>query len=171
MSIRIEWHGEELKQAVDEASLEGLTRASVYFHDLCRRAVNRSNPRNRRSGQYDQPSKPGEPPKARTGFGRDNIVWGTNDDPKHPVARVGITANAMYMYWLEIGFTRKSVTITAKPGRKLKIPWSGPEPTEEQIKHVGLKRIDGGWFYFRRQVTLRDRGCCRPWRKIRNESE
>lgn len=50
---------------------------------------------------YPNPSKPGESPKVRTGFGRNNIV--INHDPKGRYVRIGVSENGMYMFWLEVG--------------------------------------------------------------------
>ena len=51
------------------------------------------------------PSKPGEAPRLRTGFGRSNVVI-NHKGGNNPHARIGVTRNGMYMFWLEIG-TRK----------------------------------------------------------------
>jgi hypothetical protein len=163
MSIEIKWYGDKLQKAIGEATAEGLIRAAAQLHSDCRVAVSKSNPRNRRTGINDQPSAPGQPPRLRTGFGRENIVFGFNGDKRNPATRVGVRKNGLYMYWLEVGFRRKSTTIRAKSGRKLKIPFRGT-PTADEIKKIGLKKIGGAWFYFRRQVTLPPVSvAARPW--------
>jgi len=47
-------------------------------------------------------SLPGEPPRKRTGFGQRGIVREFDG----LTARVGVTANAIYMYYLELGTSR-----------------------------------------------------------------
>lgn len=53
---------------------------------------------------YPNPSKPGEPPRLRTGFGRRNIVINYNKNKGW--VRVGIAENAVYMFYLEVGTRR-----------------------------------------------------------------
>lgn len=50
---------------------------------------------------YPNPSKPGEAPRLRTGFGRANVV--VNHDPKGRYARIGVSKSGMYMFFLEVG--------------------------------------------------------------------
>lgn len=50
---------------------------------------------------YPNPSKPGESPKRRTGFGHKNIVWGYSKMLQ--AARVGYTRAARYMTFHELG--------------------------------------------------------------------
>lgn len=50
---------------------------------------------------YPDPSKAGESPKRRTGFGQKNIVWGYSKLLQ--VARVGYTRAARYMTFHELG--------------------------------------------------------------------
>jgi len=106
VSVRITWNDREFTQHLSRATARGLQRAGQFYHTACRRAVNKSNPRNRKTGKYDSPSAPGEPPRARTGFGRDNIVKEFNDSPLFPAVRVGVGKNAMYMFYLEVGTRR-----------------------------------------------------------------
>lgn len=50
---------------------------------------------------YPYPSKPGEPPRKRTGWGQRHIVWDYDADKME--GRVGIAQNAIYMLFLELG--------------------------------------------------------------------
>jgi len=162
MSFEIKWYGDKLQKAIGEAAAEGLIRCATAFHSDCRIVVSKSNPRNA-AGVNDSPSHPGESPRLRTGFGRESIVFGFNGDQKNPATRVGVRENGIYMYWLEIGFRRKAMTIRGKGGKKLMIPWHG-EPTPDEIKRIGLKKIGGGWFYFRRKVVIPAGSTeARPW--------
>lgn len=117
MASKLEWNGKEFEQQLRNATATGLKRAGTFYWQKCREAVSRPNtgvsvkvmyPRkggNKRTRTiYPNPSKPGEAPKLRTGFGRRNIV--VNHDPRGRYTRVGVTANGMYMFFLEVG-TRK----------------------------------------------------------------
>ncbi len=105
-----------------------------------------------------RPSRPGEPPRAGTGFGRKNIIH--EHDRNIPASRVGVMKNAIYMAWLDLGIRPRR--IRAKK-RFLRIPWRPPEggtrePTEQEKKEIGLSlaRLPGRrgkqWVYYRRQV-------------------
>jgi hypothetical protein len=78
---------------------KGLQRAVVFYWQSLQTALNRSNPR-----PYKTPSKPGEPPRKRTGFLAANVRYEFNQPTGE--ARVGVTTNAKYGGFLEIG-TRK----------------------------------------------------------------
>lgn len=106
MAVRLKFYDKEFERHMQKATAKGLQRAGVYLHGACQRAVNVSNPRNNKTGEYDQPSKPGEPPRARTGYGRSNIVYEYNGIESAPAVRVGVRKNALYMFWLEIGTRR-----------------------------------------------------------------
>lgn len=60
-------------------------------------------------------SKPGEPPRSITGFGQKSIVWKMADTAR-PIARAGLFVNAMYMFFLEMGFTRRRRGAKSKRG-------------------------------------------------------
>lgn len=122
MALELSWHGREFEQHLRQATAQGLNRAATFLHAECRREVSKPNSGkrvkvkkqtpggNKRSRTiYPNPSKPGEPPKLRTGFGQRNIV--KEFDAASMEARVGVTANAMYMFYLEVG-TR---TIARRP--------------------------------------------------------
>jgi hypothetical protein len=111
MSSKLEWHGDAFKKHLARATKTGLKRAGVFYHSKCREVVSRPNTGVRVRGKsgktyttYPSPSKPGEAPKLRTGFGRNNIV--INFDPNGMWVRVGVTTNGMYMFWLEVGTRR-----------------------------------------------------------------
>lgn len=50
---------------------------------------------------YPYPSKPGEAPRKRTGWGQRHIVW--EFDATQIAGRVGVSAAAIYMLFLELG--------------------------------------------------------------------
>lgn len=114
----MKFHGKQFNQVFEKATATGLLRAGTFYHGAVKRAVSvpNSGVRVRRKRDtsrgakgstftiYPRPSKPGEPPRLRTGFGRQNIVlqfsgWKTGD----PWVRVGVTRNALYMFFLEVG--------------------------------------------------------------------
>lgn len=114
MSVRLTVNDKELNAALGKATAEGMAMATQYYHSELKRAVNQPNTgtrvkvkRQTAGGNttsrtvYDNPSKPGEAPRKRTGFGQRGIVREI-DRPKI-MARVGVTANAIYMYYLELG--------------------------------------------------------------------
>lgn len=114
MGVQVKIRDKEFLQALQNATNEGLQRATVYCHGQAQMLVNKPNTGKRvkikrpvKGGNkssrtiYPTPSKPGEPPKKRTGFGQRNIVW--EYDSAKMVGRYGITKNALYMFFLEIG--------------------------------------------------------------------
>jgi hypothetical protein len=117
MAVHITWNGKEFEDYLRKATVKGLHRATVFLHAECRRAVSKPNSGrrikvkkqkpggNKRSRTiYPNPSKPGEPPKLRTGFGARNVVM--EFDKAGMAGRVGVTSNAMYMFYLEVGTRR-----------------------------------------------------------------
>lgn len=118
MSVTIRWHGDKFLAELDNATNVGLQLAGQFYLTAAKRAVSTPNTGKRRVRKrdtnrgkkgssytiYPGPSKPGEPPRLRTGFGRQNVVmnwsgWKT----KEPWVRVGVTRNGMYMFYLEVG--------------------------------------------------------------------
>lgn len=113
---KLEWHGDELERMLKKATAEGIVRAGEFYRDKCKELVSIPNTGVRVKGKdgrtrtiYPGPSKPGEPPRLRTGWGQRNII--NDPDPKTITTRVGITKNAIYMIYLELG-TR---TIARRP--------------------------------------------------------
>lgn len=110
--MSITWNGDEAKQQIAHASAEGLLRAAVFFQDVHRRRLNVSNPR-----PYKAPSKEGEYPRARSGFGRDNCVFepsSVSEVEKKQYVRIGFTKNAFYMLLLELRHRRKGLLDTLR---------------------------------------------------------
>jgi len=75
-----------------------------HFHEGTKPGSNKTSIR-----VYPYPSKPGEPPKKRTGFGQRNITL--EFDEQNNVGRYGIRGNALYMFFLEVGTRR----VAARP--------------------------------------------------------
>ena len=148
----------EFNQAVEQGMVDGLKAGTVFYHARAQQAVNKSNQRG------TKPSQPGEPPKKRTGFGQQNIVYEIDEEAVR--SRMGVTKNGIYMFWLEIG-TRPKRVAAGRKARALMIPWRPPDgstraPTQEEIDNIGLKKIKGQWFYFRTSV-MRGGIKRRPW--------
>lgn len=101
MATKLTWNGDAFKEHLRNATNSGLKSATVFYHTQCRLTVSVSNPRNEETGEYDTPSEPGDAPRLRTGFGRAGIVWEYDEEKME--GRVGVTLNALYMFWLEIG--------------------------------------------------------------------
>lgn len=97
--IRAKLTYEDPSEKVVALAWRGLQRAVVFYFNHLQQVLNKSNPR-----PYKTPSKPGEPPRKRTGFGAANVRY--EFDEKAGEARVGVATNAKYMGFLEIG-TRK----------------------------------------------------------------
>jgi len=92
---------ERFQKLLEKSAAEGVARMTVLYQNLCQTYVGVSNPRNRASGEYDQPSKPGEPPRKRTGFGQQSIAM--EFDAAQPRGKVGMTQNGIYMLYLNFG--------------------------------------------------------------------
>ncbi len=114
MASGMKWNGAKFKQELERATWEGLTRAGQFYHTRCQILVKQPNtgrsiPVKRRTPGgnkrtrtiYPNPSKPGEAPRLRTGFGRKSIV--VNFLKASKSVRVGVTANGIYMFYLEVG--------------------------------------------------------------------
>ena len=101
MAAKLTFNGEQFKEHLKNATADGLQLATVFYHTECRRTVSVPNPRNRKTGEYDSPSQPGEAPRLRTGHGQSWIVQ--EFDREALEGRVGVAKNGLYMFWLEIG--------------------------------------------------------------------
>lgn len=95
-----------------EAHVRGLLRAVAHLHSRILQVLNVPNTgtrvrRSRGRGSYTaylNPSKPGEPPRKRTGWLQRNVVYDV--DKQRLSARVGLTVNAKYGIYLELGTSR-----------------------------------------------------------------
>jgi hypothetical protein len=117
VAVTVKFHDKRFIEGFEKATATGLIRAGRFYHAETQRAVSIPNSGRRRvrtrdtsrgkKGStytvYPTPAKEGDPPRLRTGFGRKNIVfqfsgWKTGD----PWVRVGVTRNALYMFWHEV---------------------------------------------------------------------
>jgi hypothetical protein len=94
------WHGDTAIESIRAAGFEQVQRATVFFWQKCQEEVGVSNPR-----PYATPSRPGEPPRKRTGFGQRNIRYELNKDLGW--GRVGVAVNAIYMIFLDQAISPK----------------------------------------------------------------
>ena len=114
MAARLKIRDREFNAALAKMTGEGLARAVQHYHTQLRLAVNKPNSGVKQGAKrgeggrflkqtttYPDPSKPGEPPRLRMGFGRKGIV--REIDQKALVGRVGVTEAAIYMAYLDLG--------------------------------------------------------------------
>lgn len=99
--MTLQWNGQAAFEAAQLELAKKMLQAAVFFQSKHRLRLNVSNPR-----PYLDSSREGEYPRARTGFGRDNVDY----EPTTPravvdagfVVRLGYRANAYYMAILEV---------------------------------------------------------------------
>lgn len=106
----LRWHGDSLLEELDDACAEGLLRAAVFFQTTHKAKLSVSNPR-----PHKTPSKPGEYPRLRTGFGRNAVMYEptTKGEIKQTLTvKIGYLANAWYMALLEVKRRRKGLKDT-----------------------------------------------------------
>ena len=114
MAAGMKWNGKKFEKFLRHTTADGLNRGGTFYHAKCQEVVGRPNtgvkvkvkrqaPGGNKSTRtiYPNPSKAGEPPRKRTGFGQRNIVKEFNREKMY--VRVGVGANAFYMFLLEIG--------------------------------------------------------------------
>ena len=127
IQANINWFGDEAEKAVLRAGWEGVRRAAHYFWERLRDVLNKSNPGQQVRGGgrgkggksftvYPSPSKPGEPPRLRSGYLRSNVLEQYDEAAMEAV--VGLGANARYGLVLELG-SKGGQVITPKSKKAL----------------------------------------------------
>jgi len=124
MVVRLKWRGAEFKRFVGRKAEAFLKAAGIEHLRICQQMASVPNPGVRmkrtrdttaqgggpKGSQYTVypyssrgavPPSYGEPPRARTGFGRKNIVGGFN--PSLMAWRTGYTRSGRYMTYHELG--------------------------------------------------------------------
>lgn len=110
-------HEKEFNRQLRNATSTGLKAAAVFYWAEARKSVTVANEGTRRRRKrktaggkkgsqyttYDNSSKPGEPPRQRTGIGLSHIRHEYNGNKKDPAVRVGVTKKGLYMFFLEVG--------------------------------------------------------------------
>lgn len=117
---KLTWNGEVATKLVLEAGWDGIRRATeFFFRTLQDKVLNTPNSGQRRIRKrttragakgssytiYPHPSKPGNPPHKRTGFGAGNVK--REYDKAKLMSRVGALLNAKYMIFHELGKGRR----------------------------------------------------------------
>lgn len=96
MNARLNWYGDDALNRMKAAAWEGIVRATEFLFAQLLLTLNVSNPR-----PHKTPAAPGEPPRKRTGFLQANVQREYDADALR--SRVGISANALYGAFLELG--------------------------------------------------------------------
>lgn len=94
-------HSRAFTPRLRAAALAGLEEAAEYAHGRIRRVLGRQAPRTGR-GRY-QGAPVGQPPRRRTGRGQRAVFWDSNGNPRDPRVIVGVTREARYMLYHELG--------------------------------------------------------------------
>lgn len=129
MTAKLKWHGDKFKNFVRKQVAAGMDATGTELHRICRRAASVPNTgmsvavKRKSAGgntssrtQYPNPSKPGESPRMRTGFGQSNIVLNfLKDTLGWAMARVGYTRSARYMTFHELGIRYRRVGKQQRP--------------------------------------------------------
>lgn len=141
--------------ACESAAMKGMTRAASILQREYKTRLSRGN----RLGT--SPSFPGEPPKRGTGAG----IRAIQIQPDFPRKRINIVVRPEGRHLLYLGAGTRPFVIRARGDKLLKIWWRPTPyrtPTKQEIDRIGLKKISGRWYYFRR--TVRHPGVKqRPW--------
>lgn len=103
---RLDWNGDAAIKAIMDAAWEAVLRATVLFWKELQVVL--SVPA-AWLGKQRIPSKPGEPPRKRTGWGAKHVTYELQKEQL--TTRVGLLRNALYMAFLESG----TATILPRP--------------------------------------------------------
>lgn len=99
IAAKLTWNATQATAEIQARGWQGIARAVVYLHTQLLHALNVSNPR-----PYTTPSRPGEAPRKRTGWLQRNVLYELDKDAM--TGRVGVTKNAQYGLYLELGTKR-----------------------------------------------------------------
>lgn len=117
MAVRLRWRGKEFTRFTEDKMFRGIVEATNELKRIARKnasVVNTGQPRPR-SGKtyYPNSSRPGEPPRMRTGHGQRGIASGTNR--ARIAGRVGYTPNVRYMAMHEVGINYRRAGLQKRP--------------------------------------------------------
>lgn len=109
IEARVSTDHARLIAALHEQQLERLKRATVFLWSKVQEVLNTPNTgvrvrRRRGKGSYTKypgPSRPGEPPRKRTGWLQRNVSYEV--DREELTARLGMTSAAPYGLFLDVG--------------------------------------------------------------------
>ena len=96
--MSVQFDGDAAKHQIAEEVAKRLLAAAVFFQTQHRLALNKSNAK-----PYLNSSRPGEYPRARTGFGRNSVVYEPTDLAgimAEQKVRIGFLEPAWYMEYL-----------------------------------------------------------------------
>lgn len=126
MSVEVRWHGAAMMDGMQRRLETAIRRGTLLLHARARllasrpakrirRQRKRSTSAGKRGSQYTVfvPSAPNSPPALRTGFGRSNVTFELLD--RGLEGRVGVTRQAAYMAYLELGTRRIAPRPWLKP--------------------------------------------------------
>jgi hypothetical protein len=125
-------------KALKAAHVRAVARATVAFWEELQRVLNVPNTAIYRRGKpaiYPNPSKPGEPPRKRTGWLANNVTYQFFDGGER--SRVGITENALYGLFLEKG------TLNLQPRPWLLVTAQRMAPALAAIVEKEVSRVRG----------------------------
>lgn len=142
IEIRGQLNTDRILRELEERAWQGIQRATIYYWQKLEEALNVPNPGERRKSRtrktpkgrpasftvYPSPSRPGEPPRKRTGWLQRNVVYSL--DRSTLSAKVGVTVNAKYGLYLDLG-TR---TVEARPWLQATL-----QKHESQVRALLLK--------------------------------
>jgi HK97 gp10 family phage protein len=126
MAIKLTVHRDRLNVLIKQKQERALTAAGVFLRDEMRKVV--SVPVVKVNGRVTVRSKPGEPPRLETGFGRSKINYRVAQDGRGTWhLKISVAVNAAYMLYLEYGTRR------IKPRPWLVSTWKKCQPQVEKI--------------------------------------
>jgi len=120
VGLELRWLATEMSSAIRSATFEGLQAGGVHLHTKCKinlsipqEKVKKVRKRNTSRGPKGSTylvvvrhSRPGEPPRLGTGFGRDNTVY--EGDRQEMAVRVGIRQISPFNYMFHHEVTGRS---------------------------------------------------------------
>lgn len=119
-------HRDRLNAFINQKQHQALSAAGVYLRQQMMRAV--SVPVVKVKGKVTQRSRPGEPPRLETGFGRAGIRDRVEQDGAGKWhLKISVVRNAIYMLFLEFGTKR------VKPRPWLVSTWKKNQKQVERI--------------------------------------
>jgi hypothetical protein len=144
-TVRISnWRGAELARLCRERCFQGLVAAGRVLHSHYFNLLGMSNSGGR------SPSYPGQAPRMGSGIGRRSIRM-----IGRPFREIVFAMLKPGHHLLALDQGTAPHKIRAKGGKKLMI-WFRPKPyrapTQAEIDRIGLKLINGRWYYFRDEV-------------------
>ncbi|HEX5272703.1 MAG TPA: hypothetical protein VFW33_19535 [Gemmataceae bacterium] len=118
INARLKIDPDKIVKELESRAWEGIQRATVFLHSKVKEALNVPNSGERRkhparktpSGRaasytvYPHPSRPGEPPRKRTGWLQSQVAYDL--DRTRLQGRVGVRVSARYGLYLELGTRR-----------------------------------------------------------------